>query len=175
MEKGRWVTTEKDVSCSLKLISPAYQLWYSVFLSQQNSINQLICRRNYQPNNPMVWCNGTWTRGKDCLIEYRFSGTVTLQLFGNYFTIISYHIVLSLKENTYKCITVRKLGNFVYLLYIFVYELWNEICILVINERGGKKGTIDGARAGKMHLQIKRKWMWYSCTYWKFWICEKTC
>jgi hypothetical protein len=32
-----------------ELIGPAYQPWYSIFLSQENSINQLISRKNYQP------------------------------------------------------------------------------------------------------------------------------
>jgi hypothetical protein len=36
--------------CSLKLISTAYQPWYSVFLSQQNSISRLISHRNHQSN-----------------------------------------------------------------------------------------------------------------------------
>ena len=36
--------------CSLDRISHAYQPWYSVFLSQQNSISRLISHRNDQAN-----------------------------------------------------------------------------------------------------------------------------
>jgi hypothetical protein len=39
-----------SVPCSLELISPAYQSWYNIFLSQQNSISRLIGRRNHHPN-----------------------------------------------------------------------------------------------------------------------------
>jgi len=35
---------------SLELISPTYQLWYNIFLSQQNNISRLISRRNHQSN-----------------------------------------------------------------------------------------------------------------------------
>jgi hypothetical protein len=36
--------------CSAELISMAYQPWYSIFLSQQNSHSRLISRRNSLPN-----------------------------------------------------------------------------------------------------------------------------
>jgi hypothetical protein len=36
--------------CSAALISMTYQLWYSVFFSQQNSHSRLINRRNSLPN-----------------------------------------------------------------------------------------------------------------------------
>ena len=36
---------------NVELISPAYQSWYNIFLSQQKSIIRLITRKNYQPNN----------------------------------------------------------------------------------------------------------------------------
>jgi hypothetical protein len=36
--------------CLLELISPAYQAWYSIFFSQQNSISQLIGHRNHPAN-----------------------------------------------------------------------------------------------------------------------------
>jgi hypothetical protein len=36
--------------CSAALISTAYQPWYSVFLSQQNSHSRLISCRNSLPN-----------------------------------------------------------------------------------------------------------------------------
>jgi hypothetical protein len=38
----------------LKLISLAYQPWYNVFLSQQNSISRFISRKNHQPNSLQV-------------------------------------------------------------------------------------------------------------------------
>jgi hypothetical protein len=38
------------ITCFLEFISPAFQSWYNIFLSQQNSINRLISRRNHQPN-----------------------------------------------------------------------------------------------------------------------------
>jgi hypothetical protein len=44
--------------CSAALISTAYQPWYSVFLSQQNSHSRLISRRNILPNemNAIRYC-----------------------------------------------------------------------------------------------------------------------
>jgi hypothetical protein len=41
----RWST------CSLEFISTVYQLWYNIFLSQQNNISRLIRRKNHQPNS----------------------------------------------------------------------------------------------------------------------------
>ena len=43
------------LECSLELISLAYQSWYIVFLSQQNSISRLISRRNHQPNSSYIF------------------------------------------------------------------------------------------------------------------------
>jgi hypothetical protein len=42
--------------CSVALISTAYQLWYSVFLSQQNSHSRLISRKNSLPTRVMRNC-----------------------------------------------------------------------------------------------------------------------
>jgi hypothetical protein len=37
----------KTEARSVKLVSMTYQLWYNIFLSQQNSLSRLISRRNH--------------------------------------------------------------------------------------------------------------------------------
>jgi hypothetical protein len=46
---------KKILSCSIELLSPDYQLWYNIFFSQQNSISQLISRKNHQPFPPLFF------------------------------------------------------------------------------------------------------------------------
>jgi hypothetical protein len=45
---------KKNSPCSAALISTAYQPWYSIFLSQQNSHSRLISRRNNLPNRVII-------------------------------------------------------------------------------------------------------------------------
>jgi hypothetical protein len=52
----------------LNLISLVYQLWYNIFLSQQNSISRLISR-NHQPNRTIIFINRYISpRNPECII-----------------------------------------------------------------------------------------------------------
>jgi hypothetical protein len=45
---------------SALLAGTAYQPWYTIFLSQQNSTNRFISRRNHQPNmTASLWVSRT--------------------------------------------------------------------------------------------------------------------